>query len=195
MSKAQTEPATRPGMSLRTRLSLLTPILLVAAWYGGKALVRSHVDGLIHAAVDQDLPKFSLQDRAGSTWTRESTKGKPLVLHFLRSRCGSCDVEAPDYRRFESLANELGAQVLHVFTDRVLDFPPELTEKTIANKNFKAPVLLADAAFVDAFHSAKWSNVTPVTYVADAKGTIRYALRGGQTADALVAAVRSVQGK
>ena len=195
MSKAQTEPTARPGMSLRTRLSLLTPVFLVAAWFGGKALVRGHVDGLIQGSVDHALPAFSLQDRSGGSWTRESVIGKPLVLHFLRSRCGSCDVEAPDYRRFESLANELGAQVLHVFTDRVLDFPPELTEKTIANKNFKAPVLLADAAFVDAFHSAKWSNVTPVTYVADAKGTIRYALRGGQTADALVAAVRSVQGK
>ncbi len=195
MSKAQTEPTARPGLSLRTRLSLLTPLFLVAAWFGGKALVRGHVDGLIQGSVDHALPAFSLQDRSGASWTRESVLGKPLVLHFLRSRCGSCDVEAPDYRRFESLANELGAQVLHVFTDRVLDFPPELTEKTIANKNFKAPVLLADAAFVDAFHSAKWSNVTPVTYVADAKGTIRYALRGGQAADALVAAVRSVQGK
>ena len=194
MSKAQTEPSARTGMSLRTRLSLLMPLLLVAAWFLGKALVRGHVDGLIQGSVDHALPAFSLQDRSGVSWTRESVLGKALVLHFLRSRCGSCDVEAPDYRRFEARANELGAQVLHVFTDRVLDFPPELTEQTIANKNFAAPVLLADAAFLDAFHSAKWSNVTPVTYVADAKGTIRYALRGGQTADALDAAVRAVAG-
>ena len=55
MSKAQTEPAARPLSSLRTRLSLLTPLLLVLAWYGGKAIVRSHVDGLIHAAVGGGL--------------------------------------------------------------------------------------------------------------------------------------------
>lgn len=194
MSKAQTEPSARTGMSLRTRLSLLMPLLLVAAWFLGKALVRGHVDGLIQGSVDHALPAFSLQDRSGVSWTRESVLGKPLVLHFLRSRCGSCDVEAPDYRRFEARANELGAQVLHVFTDRVLDFPPDLTERTIAGKNFASPVLLADAAFVDSFHSAKWSNVTPVTYVADAKGRIRYALRGGQTVAALTAALDAVSG-
>lgn len=176
------------------RLSLLTPLLLVAAWYGGKTVVRWHVDGLIHAAVDQELPAFSLTDRSGATWTKDRTAGKPLVLHFLRSRCGSCDVEAPAYRQFEPVAAQRGANVLHVFTDRVLDFPPDLTERTIAAKNFAAPVLLADAAFVDAFHSAKWSNVTPVTYVADATGKIRYALRGGQTAAALEAALDAVAG-
>ena len=194
MSKAQTEPVARSGASLRMRLSLLTPLLFVVAWYGGKAAVRWHVDGLIHAAVDQELPAFSLPDRSGVVWTKERILGKPLVLHFLRSRCGSCDVEAPDYRSFESVAAARSATVLHVFTDRVLDFPPDLTERTIAGKNFASPVLLADAAFVDAFHSAKWSNVTPVTYVADAKGRIRYALRGGQTAAALTAALDAVSG-
>lgn len=193
MQKAQTEPVAKPRLSLRTRLSLLSPLLLVLAWYGGKALIRSHVDGLIQASVDQELPKFSLADRGGATWSNERVAGKPLVLHFLRSRCGSCDVEAEDYRRFEARAKDLGCTVLHVFTDRVLDFPPDLTERTIVGKNFASPVLLADAAFVDAFHSAKWSNVTPVTYVADAKGKIRYALRGGQTQAALEAAVQAVR--
>jgi len=193
MQKAQTEPVARPRLSTRTRISLLSPLLLVVAWYGGKALVRSHVDGRIQASVDHDLPQFTLPDRGGATWSKERVVGKPLVLHFLRSRCGSCDVEADDYRRFEARANELGFTVLHVFTDRVLDFPPDLTERTIAGKNFASPVLLADAAFVDAFHSAKWSNVTPVTYVADAKGRIRYALRGGQTQAALEAAVAAVK--
>jgi len=194
MSKAQTEPGARSGSSLRMRLSLLTPLLFVAAWYGGKAAVRWHVDGLIHSAVDQELPTFTLADRNGTSWSNERTLGKPLVLHFLRSRCGSCDVEAPAYREFEQFAAQRSATVLHVFTDRVLDFPPDLTERTIAGKNFASPVLLADAAFVDAFHSAKWSNVTPVTYVADATGKIRFALRGGQTVAALTAALDAVSG-
>lgn len=193
MQKAQTQPVSRRRMSLRTRVSLLTPLLLVLAWYGGKAFVRKHVDGLIQSAVDHDLPKFSLPDRAGVLWSHERVAGKPLVLHFLRSRCSSCDAEAEAYRRFEARASELDCVVLHLFTDRVLGFPPDLTERTIASKNFAAPVLLADTSFVDAFHSAKWSNVTPVTYVADAKGKIRYALRGGQTQPALEAAVAAVK--
>ena len=44
-------------------------------------------------------------------------------------------------------------------------------------------------AFLDAFHGAGWSHVTPITYVADGSGAIVAALRGHQTLDALLTAL------
>lgn len=182
-----------PRTSRRTRFSLLLPVLLVGAWYGGQALVRGHVDGLIQGRVGVELPAFSLQDRGGRTWTAQDVKGKPLLLHFFRSKCHSCEAEAADYRRAEAELQGARSAILHVCTDPVLEFDPQLTAATIAQKQFAAPILMATAAFVDAFHRASWSNVTPVTYVVDASGRIRAALRGGQTFAQLEAALAAVQ--
>lgn len=182
-----------PRTSRRTWFSLLLPVVLVGGWYGGKALVRGHVDGLIQASVGVELPAFAVADRSGRTWTAAELRGRPAVLHFFRSKCHSCEAEAEGYRKFETALQDGRAVLLHVCTDRVLEFEPELTEATIRQKQFAAPILMADVAFVDAFHRAKWSNVTPVTYVVDASGRIHSALRGLQTFDQLQAALAAVQ--
>jgi peroxiredoxin len=183
MSKAQrsASPTAAAAPRRARRWLALVPALLALAYLLGDGIVRRHVDGLIARSQGQALPAFALADQRGELWTAERLRGQPAVLHFLRSRCGSCDREAEDYRRFERAAAGR-AQVLHVFTDRVLGFPAEETLATIAAKGFAAPCLVADAAFVDAFHSAQWSNVTPVTYLVDREGRIVEALRGGQGA-------------
>lgn len=173
--------------------ALVLPVLVVGGWYVGKAMVRRHVDGVIQAAVGRPLPAFTLRDRAGAAWTPSSLHGRPALLHFLRSRCENCELEAPEYRQLEQDLPAVQATILHVLTDAVLGFPGAETEATIARKGFARPVLLADAAFVDAFHTVAWSNVTPVTYVVDRQGRIRTALRGRQTAAALRAALAAVE--
>jgi peroxiredoxin len=190
MSKAQSsEPGTAlghgepPPAGALARVRRWLPVAaigLLLAYLLGAGFVRRHVDGLILRNQGQALPEFTLADQAGETWTKERLRGRPAVLHFLRSRCGSCDREAEDFRRFERMAADR-AQVLHIYTDEVMGFAVGETLATIARKAFAAPSLIADAAFLDAFHSAKWSNVTPVTYVVDKAGTIREALRGGQS--------------
>lgn len=167
-------------MSRRTLIGLMVPLVLVAAWFGIKAWVRAHVDDLIESSVDQPLPEFSLQDRDGKQWSRDDLLGKRAVLHFFRSRCHSCDVEAPAIRELEQQRPD-DVVWLHVMTDVVLDIDAATTEATIEGKQFTAPVLMADEAFMDAFHKASWSQVTPITYVVDANGVIRYGLRGAQT--------------
>lgn len=175
-----TDTQARRGLSRRTLIALLVPVVLVVAWFGVTAAIRSHVDGLIEHSVGRALPEFRLADRTGKVWSAADLRGKRAVLHFFRSRCGSCDAEAPAIRELEQ---RLPADVvlLHVMTDAVLDFPAELTSATLAQKGFTRPVLMADAAFVDAFHHVQWSNVTPITYVVDGGGVVRFGLRGGQT--------------
>lgn len=172
---------------------MLLPVLLIAGWYGGKALVRQHVDGLIQGKVGADVVEFALRDQAGEAWTTARLRGRPALLHFFRSHCEACEREAAEYRQLERELPAGRTTILHVVTDPVLQFPAEVTAATIAGKAFQRPVLLADAAFVDAFHSVAWSNVTPVTYVVDASGRIRQALRGAQTASGLEAALAAVE--
>ncbi len=188
-----TPDGSAPRTSRRTRLGLLLPVLLIAAWYGGKAAVRWHVDGLIAGKVGADVVQFTLRDRRGEEWSTARLLGRPAVLHFFRSRCEACEREADEYRRLEQRVPATRASILHVATDAVLGFPAEETRATIAHKAFARPVLLADAAFVDAFHSVAWSNVTPVTYVVDAAGRIRSALRGAQTAADIEAALAAIE--
>ena len=140
-------------MSRRTVFSLVL-LLLVAAWFLVTGSIRAHVNDLIQHSVGKPMPEFALADRAGRVWTTADLKGKRAVLHVFRSRCHSCDVEAP----------------------AMLELEGKLAQDT---------VLLADAKFVDAFHTVNWSNVTPITYVVDAAGVVRFGLRGAQTRGAI----------
>lgn len=179
-------------MSGRTWFSVAALAVVVVGYFVVPALVRSHVDGLIQASVGKALPPFAALDTAGQRWSADALRGKRVLLHFFRSHCHSCDLEAPEIRALEA---RLPADVvlLHVMTDRVLDFPAEVTARTIADKAFGRPVLLADAAFVDAFHHVAWSNVTPITYVVDAAGVVRYGLRGRQSAAAIETALAAAK--
>ena len=171
-------------MSRRTVFSLVFMLLAVGAWFAVTRGVRAHVDGLIQHSVGKALPDFRLPDGAGRVWTAADLRGKRAVLHFFRSRCHSCDAEAPAIRELEQRA-PADVVWLHVMTDRVLDFPADQTAQTLAGKRFQKPVLMADAAFLDSFHHVNWSNVTPITYVVDAAGVVRFGLRGAQTVDAI----------
>ena len=179
-------------MSRRTLLSLLVPLLLVAGYFVVTDQVSRHVDSLIQDAVARPLPRFSVADRAGKVWTNGALLGKRAVLHFFRSRCSACDAEAPAMRELEA---NLPADVvlLHVMTDAVLRFPAAESEATIANKGYVRPIVMADAAFADAFHKSSWSQVTPITYVADAQGVVRFALRGKQTRAAIEQALAAAR--
>ncbi|MCK5943614.1 MAG: TlpA family protein disulfide reductase [Planctomycetes bacterium] len=175
-------------MSRRTLFALIVPLLLIAAYFGVTSYVRAHVTDLIQHAVDKPLPEFRLADREGKVWTNADLLGKRAVLHFFRSHCHSCELEAPAIRALEQ--RQPGEVVwLHVMTDVMMDVEPEVTEATIARKQFTAPILMADEAFMERFHKAQWSKVTPVTYVVDPKGIVRYGLRGKQTEEAIAAAI------
>lgn len=166
-------------------------LALGLAYQGVMAGVRRYVDGRIESSVGKQLPAFRLNTSAGATVASESLRGKRVVLHFFRSRCHSCTVEAPAINAFAAeLERRDDVTMLSVCMDPVMQIPGDETRATIARYGYRHPVLLADAALADAFHGAGWSQVTPITYVADATGAITHALRGAQSLEALRAAVR-----
>lgn len=180
-------------MSRRTLISLIVHLVLIAAYFGVTSYVRAHVTDLIQHAVDKPLPDFQLVDRAGKQWSKKDLAGKRAVLHFFRSHCHSCDVEAPAIRELEKGKPD-DVVWLHVMTDVVLDVTPATTDATIARKEFTEPILMADVPFVELFHKAKWAQVTPITYVIDKNGIVRYGLRGRQEAATVRQAIAAVGG-
>ncbi|MCA8942069.1 MAG: TlpA family protein disulfide reductase [Planctomycetes bacterium] len=169
---------------------LVVVAVVLGGWQAAMFAVRRYVDTEIEKNVGHELPAFDLVDLAGKHWTRDSVAGRTVVLNFFRSYCQSCQIEAPAVRRLASTVDPARVVVLGVMMDRVEGIPPEVTQRTLEEFGFQHPVLMADAAFVDAFHGAGWSHVTPVTYIADGEGRIVHALRGHQSFDVLLAAVR-----
>jgi len=172
-------------------LGLIVPAALIAAYLGVTSLIRAHVDDLIQHAVNRPLPEFQLADLGGRSWSKQDLLGKRAVLHFFRSHCHSCDVEAPAIRTLEQQAGQ-DTVWLHVMTDVVLDVDQATTDATIARKQFQRPVLMADDAFMELFHKSDWSQVTPITYIVDPAGVVRFGLRGLQTEAAVTAALAAV---
>jgi peroxiredoxin len=193
---------TEPGMAKelpgrsgtrRTWIGLASLALLVVAFFAGKAIVRARVDAAVQGPVGRQLPAFSLPKADGTgVFSDADVKGRPLLLHFFRSHCEACEAEAEAYRQLEREL-EPSFALVHVMTDRVLGFSAADTAATVQRKAFTAPIVMADAAFVDAFHTAGWAGITPVSYAADARGLIRLALRGRQTLAELRGAVRTVR--
>ena len=89
-------------MSRRTVFGIVVPLVLIAAYFGVTSSIRAHVDDLVQHAVDRPLPDFRLVDRSGRAWSKQDLLGKRAVLHFFRSYCHSCDVEAPAIRALEA---------------------------------------------------------------------------------------------
>jgi len=180
-------------MSRRTLISLIVPLVLIAGYFGVTSYIRAKVTDLIQHAVDKPLPEFQLVDRSGKIWSNQDLAGKRAVLHFFRSHCHSCDVEAPAIRELEKEKPD-DVVWLHVMTDVVLDVTAETTEATITRKKYREPILMADVAFVELFHKAQWAQVTPITYIVDTKGIVRYGLRGRQDVATVRQAIDAVGG-
>lgn len=180
MSNASAEPG-----RARRYAPILALLVLLPAYLGVRAVIRAVVDARIERRRGELLPQFSLTDLDGRTVSRDSLLGRATVLHFFRSRCINCELERPDRKAFAAELDRAQVNLVSVMTDRVEGYPPEVTAATLARAGYDWPVLMADEAFVDAFHGAGWAHVTPITYFADARGRIVTTLRGQATRDAL----------
>ena len=163
--------------------------LLFGAWQGAMALVRAYVDRQVVSSVGEQLVAFELRDVEGGVWDATDLRGKWLVLNFFRSKCPNCLAEADAVRALVDAVDPAQVEVFGVLMDRVEGYSRETSMRTLDRLQYRHPVLVADATFVDAFHGSGWSHVTPVTYVADPSGRIVAALRGHQTLTDLRAAL------
>jgi peroxiredoxin len=164
---------------------------LVLLYYGVMAGIRVYVDTQINKSAGKPVPAFALHDLAGKPWSSADLIGKITVLNFFRSRCSNCLLERDAIARLARDADPTKVQILGIMTDRVVSgISEEMTKATLARMAYEHPIVMADQALVDAFHGAGWAQVTPVTYVVDAKGQIVRAFRGHQTFETLRSATQ-----
>lgn len=186
MSEAETAAPRR-----RSGILWIVLAVLVVAYFGVTSGIRAYVSSQIERSKDQPLPPFTLKDLNGRRWGPEDFRGKTTVLNFFRSRCPNCLRERDAIFQLAKEADPDRLQVVGVMTDRVVSgISEDLTKRTLKRMAFEHPILMADEAFVDAFHGAGWAHVTPVTYVVDAKGKITHTLRGHQELETLRSATR-----
>ncbi len=181
-------PARSPAVK-RLVQNFAAVALLIVVYQGIRWGLRQYTTGLIEEVVGAELPDFAMVDLDGREFTKDGLRGKTVILNFFRSKCHNCREEAPG---IVELAKELDPSrvvLLGIMVDRVQGFPAELTARTLAEFGFQHPVLMADDAFVDAFHGAGWSQITPVTYVVDPTGKIVRSFRHPYPLDDLRAAL------
>jgi peroxiredoxin len=176
-------------MRFRGRAVIVALLVLVGLYFAVTSGIRWYVSERIDATVGRSVPEFALVDLDGRRWTQADLRGRTTLLNFFRSQCPGCRQERAAIHRLAS-DDPARVQVISVMMDAVQGYPAEVTRRTLAGYAYQHPVLMADAAFVDAFHGAGWSHVTPVTYIVDGSGRITASLRGHQSYRTLQAAIR-----
>jgi len=176
-----------PRRGPRTWL-LALPLLLPASWWAATSGVRGWVNVQL-AATHGRLLDRPLRDTAGHEWGPAELRGKTVVLAFFRSRCESCRAEREAIVALAGALDPQRAVLLSVMMDAVEGYPQDETARTLATLGYRHPVVMADAALVDAFHGSRWAHVTPVTYVLDGDGRVVTHLRGHQPLATLAAAL------
>ena len=187
---ANPDPAhpSRPGKPVPPAVLLLAGVgLAFGAWQGVMWGVRKYVDSRIASAVDAPVVDFDLATVDGGRVTATDLRGRWVVLNFFRSQCAGCNAEAPAVRELAERLDPERATLVGILVDRVQGFPESMSQETLERMRYRHPVAWADAAFVDAFHGAGWSNVTPITYFVDPEGRVVASLRGHQTFESLTA--------
>ena len=118
--------------------------------------------------------------------TLASLRGKPAAINFWASWCSPCQREAPDLER---VANALHGRARVVGVD--------WTDGTGAARSFVQQHHLTYSNLIDADGVTGQDyglNGLPTTFIVDAHGMITSVLRGPQTADTLLRALRQQSG-
>ena len=156
---------------------VVSVMALFAIHKGARWGLRNYTTSLVKATQNSPLPEFELLDRQSRKVRKSDLLGKSVILHFFRSKCVGCVGEKGEIRRLEAELDPEKVVLLSVMMDEVVGYSADVTEKTLSEFAFRHPVVMADEAFVEAFHGIGWAHITPIVYIADAKGVIKTSFR------------------
>lgn len=127
-----------------------------------------------------EFPDFELTDLDGKTYSKETTKGKILVVKTWFLRCKPCIEEMP---QLNLLVEEYKDRDDVVFLSLSLD-PEEELEKFLSTKEFKYPVIANQKAFIE---DTIGVSIYPTHIVVEPSGKIRKVVN---TAPEMIAALK-----
>lgn len=124
------------------------------------------------AAMNQMAPDFQLTTLDGVPVTRDSLRGKVVLLNFWATWCPPCRIEMPGFQRVHDEYVDRGFTVLGVSTDAagrrpVLDF--------LRDRKITYPVAMATGRMVNDYGGAR---VLPTSFLMDREGRVRHEVRG-----------------
>ncbi|MHB1225300.1 MAG: peroxiredoxin family protein [Gemmatimonadaceae bacterium] len=163
-------------MQLRTRLRrMLTPEIIGWALLVGFLAWRLSPQAgaaLGIASMNQPAPDFRLTTLDGAPVTRDSLRGKVVLLNFWATWCPPCRIEMPGFQDVYDDNRARGFVVLGISTDAVgrgpvLDF--------LREKGISYPVAMARGDVVNAYGGAR---VLPTSFLIDREGRVRHEVRG-----------------
>jgi thiol-disulfide isomerase/thioredoxin len=99
---------------------------------------KSDPEGYMPPVLPRPMAEFNLKDVAGKSWTKESFKGKLLLVDFMASWCKPCHEIKPSLDKLRAELNAKGFEVLSVSID---EKPADFT-RYVAKAKFANPVML-----------------------------------------------------
>lgn len=122
-------------------------------------------------AANRAIPKFSLKDQHGKTWTLKDLKGKTTLLNVWATWCAPCRQELPLLQQlYARIKNRADIQVITLNVDQ----DQSLVHPFLKTNKYSFPTLFA-STFVAEFAGPIG---IPTTWIADAAGTIRHETLG-----------------
>jgi thiol-disulfide isomerase/thioredoxin len=123
------------------------------------------------AATNRAIPKFSVADQNGRTWTLDNLKGKTTLINVWATWCAPCQRELPLLQQlYEQVKDREDIQVITLNVDQDQDLVGPYLQK---NK-YSFPTLFAES-FVKGFAGPIG---IPTTWISDSSGTIRSEVLG-----------------
>jgi peroxiredoxin len=158
------------------------------AWVVLLAFVGSRLWPQLAAAIGVEAtstlaPDFRLVTLDGREVTRESLRGKVVLVNFWATWCPPCRVEMPGFQRLWASRRDSGFVVLGLSADRT---GPEQVAGFLRERGYDYPVAMATREVEQGFGGAP---VLPTSFLVDREGRVRHVVRGIFTEVALARAV------
>jgi cytochrome c biogenesis protein CcmG/thiol:disulfide interchange protein DsbE len=161
---------------LKRALPVAVPLLVVAAIVA-VVLATNGGKGTIGARAPE-LPRTAL---VGPPLTIAQLSGRPVVVNFWAAWCGPCRKEAPQLRHLASVLGGRARLIGVDWSDNTKNARAFIARSHWTYPNFSDP----DGKVGDSYGI----QGLPTTFVLDASGHIRAALRGPQTERSIEAAL------
>ena len=137
--------------------------------------------GILPAAQRKPAPALRVTTFDGRTVTLDGFRGRPVVVSFFESWCGTCQVEQPDLTK---VAGDFAGRVGFVG----ISYHDTVAAGLAYQRRFKVPYPLANDASGKTW--ARWGvPYQPVVVLIDTKGRVAERFDGGTTGGTLYAAL------
>jgi peroxiredoxin len=138
-----------------------------------------------HSLMNHKAPEFARKDLRGQLVSEAQLRGKVVLLNFWATWCGPCQLEMPQFSRWQRQYGSQGLAVVGISMDD--DEGP--VRKLVQKLKIDYPVAMGDAAL-----GKRYGDVLglPETFLIDRNGVIRAQFQGEADLKKVEASLKSL---